>query len=57
MVTNTTPQKLEHLAQLVDDGAVKPAVDGVFTLDHVNEVFDRVSARGKTGRVVQNFDA
>ena len=56
MVLDTTPEKIEHLSQHVADGTLSPAVDSVFPLDRADKAFDRVLARGKTGRVVLDFE-
>jgi NADPH:quinone reductase-like Zn-dependent oxidoreductase len=44
--------QLAELARLVDDGAVRPAIDSVFPLDDATRAFERVMASGKRGKVV-----
>jgi NADPH:quinone reductase-like Zn-dependent oxidoreductase len=44
--------QLVELARLVDDGAVRSAIDAVFALDDAVPAFERVMAAGKRGKVV-----
>jgi NADPH:quinone reductase-like Zn-dependent oxidoreductase len=45
-------EQLIELARLVDDGAVRPAIDSVFGLADAAKAFDRVMSTGKRGKVV-----
>jgi len=44
--------QLVELAQLADEGAVRPEIDSVFPLADARAAFDRVAERGKRGKVV-----
>jgi NADPH:quinone reductase-like Zn-dependent oxidoreductase len=44
--------QLVELARLADDGALLPAVDSVFPLADARAAFERVTTRGKRGKVV-----
>jgi NADPH:quinone reductase-like Zn-dependent oxidoreductase len=44
--------QLVELARLVDEGALRPAVDSVFALGDAAKAFERVMTRGKRGKVV-----
>ena len=44
--------QLGELARLADEGVLHPAVDSIFDLDDARAAFERVSARGKSGKVV-----
>jgi NADPH:quinone reductase-like Zn-dependent oxidoreductase len=44
--------QLVELARLADAGELVPAIDSTFPLDRAREAFDRVTARGKRGKVV-----
>jgi NADPH:quinone reductase-like Zn-dependent oxidoreductase len=45
-------EQLSELARLVDGGELRPAVDSTFPLERARAAFERVSARGKRGKVV-----
>jgi NADPH:quinone reductase-like Zn-dependent oxidoreductase len=45
-------EQLGELTKLVDRGALKPTIDSVFPLDDARAAFERVTARGKRGKVV-----
>jgi NADPH:quinone reductase-like Zn-dependent oxidoreductase len=45
-------EQLTALARLVDDGALRPAIDSVFGLDDGRAAFERSMAAGKRGKVV-----
>jgi len=45
-------EQLVDLARLVDEGAVRPAIDSVFQLADAAKAFERVMASGKRGKVV-----
>ena len=45
-------QQLAELARLVDEGAIRPAVDSVFPLTEAAAAFERLLAPGKRGKVV-----
>jgi NADPH:quinone reductase-like Zn-dependent oxidoreductase len=44
--------QLERLRGIVDDGALRPAIDSVFPLDDARAAFERSMAPGKRGKVV-----
>jgi NADPH:quinone reductase-like Zn-dependent oxidoreductase len=44
--------QLGEIARLVDQGAVRPAIDSVFPLENARRAFERVLERGKRGKVV-----
>ena len=44
--------QLIELARLADAGDLRPAVDSTFPLERALEAFDRLTARGKHGKVV-----
>ena len=44
--------QLVELARLVDDGALRPAIDSVFPLGEARAAFERTQERGKRGKVV-----
>jgi NADPH:quinone reductase-like Zn-dependent oxidoreductase len=50
-------EQLSELARVVDEGAVRPLIDTVFTLDEVRQAFERVAQRGKRGKVVLQIRA
>lgn len=50
--TQTTNEKLKHLAELVDSGKIKPQVDKVFPLEQVKEAFDYLEKVHPRGKVV-----
>lgn len=45
-------EQLRELGDLIERGALKPAIDSVFTLDDARAAFERVMSRGKRGKVV-----
>jgi len=44
--------QLVELARLADEGLLRPAIDSVFPLAEAMAAFERVAARGKSGKVV-----
>ena len=44
--------QLLELARLIDEGTIRPAIDSVFPLTAARAAFERVAARGKSGKVV-----
>jgi NADPH:quinone reductase-like Zn-dependent oxidoreductase len=44
--------QLVELARLADGGAVRPAIDSVFSLADARAAFERVMAKGKRGKIV-----
>jgi NADPH:quinone reductase-like Zn-dependent oxidoreductase len=52
IMTNTDTQKLNHLAELVDAGMVKPQVDKVFPLAQTMDAFKYLSEGHPRGKVV-----
>jgi NADPH:quinone reductase-like Zn-dependent oxidoreductase len=51
-VVEPNREQLFRLAALVDEGAVRPAIDSVYPLADANAAFARSLARGKRGKVV-----
>jgi NADPH:quinone reductase-like Zn-dependent oxidoreductase len=51
-VVEPSREQLVELARLVDDGAVRPAIDSVFPLAEARRAFERSMMRGKRGKVV-----
>jgi NADPH:quinone reductase-like Zn-dependent oxidoreductase len=51
-VVEPSGAQLAELGRLVDDGALRPAVDSVFPLEDAVAAFERVGQRGKRGKVV-----
>ena len=51
-IVEQSGQQLDELARLVDEGAVRPAIDAVFALDEAQAAFERSMQRGKQGKVV-----
>jgi NADPH:quinone reductase-like Zn-dependent oxidoreductase len=45
-------EQLVELARLAEAGALRPAIDSTFELDHARAAFERVMASGKHGKVV-----
>ena len=46
------PRRLEHLAQLLDEGRLRPVVDSTYPLEQVKEAFDRLTSGRAVGRIV-----
>jgi alcohol dehydrogenase len=53
--THVTPEKLEQLIKLVEDGKVNVAVDKVFALEETGEALDYVEHGKQRGKVVINM--
>jgi NADPH:quinone reductase-like Zn-dependent oxidoreductase len=51
-VVEPSREQLVELARLVDEGAVRPAIDSVFTLAEARAAFERVMMPRKRGKVV-----
>jgi NADPH:quinone reductase-like Zn-dependent oxidoreductase len=51
-VVEPSRDQLVELARLADAGALRPAIDSTFPLERAHEAFDRLTARGKRGKVV-----
>lgn len=51
-VVEPNRDQLIELARLIDDGAVRPAIDSVFALADARAAFERTRSRGKHGKVV-----
>jgi NADPH:quinone reductase-like Zn-dependent oxidoreductase len=51
-VVEPSREQLAELARLADSGKLEAAVDSVFPLTEARAAFERVQARGKTGKVV-----
>jgi len=49
-------EQLVELAQLANDGMLRPAIDSVFPLKDARAAFDRVMSPGKRGKVVFEVD-
>ena len=45
-------EQLVELGRLADRGELRPEIDSTFALARAQEAFDRLSARGKHGKVV-----
>jgi NADPH:quinone reductase-like Zn-dependent oxidoreductase len=56
-IVSPNREQLSELARVVDEGAVRPLIDTVFTLDEVRQAFERVAQRGKRGKVVLQIRA
>ena len=52
MMLTTTPSKLDRLAALWAEGALRPVVDSVYPMADAQSAFDRFATRGKQGRVL-----
>lgn len=50
--TQTNSKNLSHLAELVDQGVIKPQVDKVFTLEQTKEAFEYIETGHPKGKVV-----
>jgi len=50
--TKTTSEKLKRLANLVDEGKIKPQVDKVFPLEQIRQAFDYLEHGHPRGKVV-----
>lgn len=48
----TSPSRLARLAELAEQGTLRPAIDSVFDLADADRAFDRFATRGKQGRVL-----
>lgn len=44
--------RLVQLGKLADAGVLRPAIDSTYPLDRALEAFDRLTARGKRGKVI-----
>jgi NADPH:quinone reductase-like Zn-dependent oxidoreductase len=51
-VVEPNREQLVKIARLVDDGALRPAIDSVFPLSDATAAFERSQAAGKRGKVV-----
>jgi NADPH:quinone reductase-like Zn-dependent oxidoreductase len=51
-IVEANREQLAEIARLVDEGALRPAVDSVFPLADARAAFARSMARGKRGKVV-----
>ena len=51
-VVEPNNEQLAQIARLVDDGALRPAIDSVFPLAQARAAFERSLASGKQGKVV-----
>jgi NADPH:quinone reductase-like Zn-dependent oxidoreductase len=51
-VVEPNREQLVELARLADEGLLRPAIDSVFPLAEARAAFERVTARGKSGKVV-----
>lgn len=54
--THTNREHLTELAQLVDQGVIKPQVDKVFPLEQVRGAFDYLEKGSPRGKIVLIFD-
>jgi NADPH:quinone reductase-like Zn-dependent oxidoreductase len=55
-VVEPSREQLIELARLVDEGAVRPAIDSVFPLADARAAFERLMTRSKRGKVVLQVD-
>jgi NADPH:quinone reductase-like Zn-dependent oxidoreductase len=51
-VVEPSSEQLVEIARMVDDGALRPAIDSVYPLSEATAAFERSLARGKRGKVV-----
>jgi len=51
-VVEPNREQLVEIARLVDEGAMRPAIDSVFLLSEAPAAFERAMAGGKRGKVV-----
>jgi NADPH:quinone reductase-like Zn-dependent oxidoreductase len=51
-IVEPSREQLVEIARLVDDGAMRPAIDSVYPLTEARAAFARSLARGKRGKVV-----
>jgi NADPH:quinone reductase-like Zn-dependent oxidoreductase len=51
-IVEPSREQLVEIARLVDDGAMRPAIDSVYPLTEAPAAFARSLARGKRGKVV-----
>jgi NADPH:quinone reductase-like Zn-dependent oxidoreductase len=51
-VVEPNREQLDEIARLVDGGALRPAIDSVFSLSEARAAFERSLASGKQGKVV-----
>jgi NADPH:quinone reductase-like Zn-dependent oxidoreductase len=51
-IVEPSREQLVEIARLVDDGALRPAIDSVFPLSDARAAFERSLERGKRGKVV-----
>ena len=54
--TDINREHLTRLAELVDQGVIKPQVDKVFPLEQVKEAFDHLEKGSPQGKVVLRFE-
>lgn len=47
--------KLEKITKWIEKGELKPFVDSVYSLENYQQAFDRLSAKGRQGRIVLNI--
>lgn len=52
MLLKADPDRLDRLVTLAVAGALRPAIDSVFTLNEAEDAFARFETRGKQGRVL-----
>ena len=55
-VVEPSGEQLRDLAQLAEEGRVRPALDSVYPLTEARAAFERVMMRGKRGKVVLQVD-
>lgn len=56
-VVEPSREQLRELADLIDAGEIRPAVDSVFELEDVRAAYERVMSHGKSGKVVLRIAA
>lgn len=56
LVLETDTRKLGRLLEVVQEGAIRPAIDSVFPVQEAEAAFGRFSGGGKQGRVLLDFN-
>jgi NADPH:quinone reductase-like Zn-dependent oxidoreductase len=51
-VVEPSREQLIEIARVIDDGALRPAIDSTFELVDARKAFERSLARGKRGKEV-----
>ena len=56
-VVEPSREQLLELTRLAEAGELRPAIDSIFPLARAQDAFDRLTARGKHGKVVLDVSA